>query len=144
MRECPFFGRSTSRTSWQPDHHTSGAAHRAQAKQTEFDRAMALAGHFGESSRPHASTAPTLVGEGGKGGRAFMPGMRCVSAISICARLRTILVRPGVASNYSVIVERTGTVARVEASLALIPSHWIIESARIGAFFCSGPNVCFC
>lgn len=104
----------------------------------EFDRAMALAHHFEESSRPHASSA----GKGGGGGRAFTLGMRVIGAISICARctrLRTSLVRD-LRTQAIVIVDRTGNLARVEASLALVRSHRIIEYARTGAFF-SDPSL---
>ena len=104
----------------------------------EFDRAMALAHHFEESSRPHASSA----GKGGRGGRAFTLGMRCIGAISICARctrLRTSLMRD-LRTQAIVIVERTGDVARVEVFFALIRSHRITDYARTGALF-SDPSL---
>ena len=80
--------------------------------------------------------------EGGRGGRAFTLGMRVIGAISICARctrLRTSLVRD-LRTQAIVIVDRTGNLARVEASLALVRSHRIIEYARTGAFF-SDPSL---
>ena len=70
--------------------HERRSAPRA-SHETEFDHAMASARHFEDSSRLHAPPAPMPAWEDGKGGRTFMPAMCCVSAISPCARLRTVL-----------------------------------------------------